>query len=98
MSISLYVLDDVISDSLLTALYRYLCGFGDALLFDPLLHRLVNVLMNKLFKRLISELRKLGVKIVYADFNRIIVDTNKEVMLYIYILIIFVYLSIRVCI
>ncbi len=91
MSISLYILDDVISDSLLTALYRYLCGFGDALLFDPLLHRLVNVLMNKLFKRLISELRKLGVKIVYADFNRIIVDANKEVTLSIYIYLLYLH-------
>ena len=68
---------DVISDSILTALYRYLCGFGDGLLYDPALHRVVYGLMTKLFKRLISELRRLGAKVVYADFRRVVLDTGK---------------------
>jgi hypothetical protein len=68
---------DPISDSILTALYRYLCGYGDGLLTDRALHRVVYGLMTKLFKRLISALKKLGTKIVYADFSRIIIHTDK---------------------
>ena len=69
---------DAISDSILTALYRYLCGFGDGLLYDPALHRVVYGLMTKLFRRLMGELRRLGAKVVYADFRRVILDTGKH--------------------
>jgi DNA polymerase epsilon subunit 1 len=34
--------------------------------------------MTKLFKRLVSALKKLGTKIIYADFSRIIIHTDKE--------------------
>ena len=64
---------------MLTSFYRYLCGYGDTLLYDPLLHRYITTLMNKLFKRLIGELKRLGIEIIYADFNRIIIHTNKQV-------------------
>ena len=43
-----------ISDSILAAIYRYLCGYGNGLLVDPALHRLVYNLMTKLFKKLIG--------------------------------------------
>jgi DNA polymerase epsilon subunit 1 len=69
---------DVISDSILTALYRYLCGFGDGLLYDPALHRVVYNLMSKLYKRLIGELRRLGAQVVYADFRRVVLSTGKH--------------------
>lgn len=68
---------DVISDEILTALYRYLCGFGDALLHDPSLHRLVYSLMTKLFRYFIGEFQRLGAQIVYADFTRVVLHTNK---------------------
>jgi DNA polymerase epsilon subunit 1 len=73
-----HIRHDPISDSMLTAVYRYLCGYGDNLLFDPLLYRLVHELMTKLFKRLIAEMKKLGVRVVYADMNRILIDTKKR--------------------
>ena len=76
-----FLLDDPISDSILTALYRYLCGYGNALLSDPALHRVVYGLMTKLFKRLISAFKKLGARVVFASFSRIIVHTDKEVLL-----------------
>lgn len=69
---------DTLSDVVLMALYRYLCGFGDGLLFDPALHRIVYGLMTKLFRRLIGELRRLGATVVYADFRRIILHTGKH--------------------
>ena len=45
------------------------------MLSDPLLHRLVYGLMIKLFWRLVSSLKQLGVNIIYADFNKIILNT-----------------------
>lgn len=67
-----------ISYGILLALYRYLCGFGDALLYDPALHRVVHGLMTKLFRRLVGEIQKLGAQIIYADFSRIIIHTSKN--------------------
>ena len=77
MYVCLYV-GDPISDSIQQALYRYLCGYGDALLRDPSLHRIVYNLMSKLFKRLINQLKKLGVRTVHASFSKIIIHTNKR--------------------
>ena len=37
--------------------------------------------MTKLFKRLISAFKKLGARVVFASFSRIIVHTDKEVLL-----------------
>jgi hypothetical protein len=71
----------VIADSILTAVYRYLCGYGNGLLSDPLLHRVIYGLMIKLFQKLIGGLRKLGTCVVYADFGRIIIATDKHVSL-----------------
>ena len=33
--------------------------------------------MSKLFRNLIAELTRLGTKIIYADFNRVIIHTDK---------------------
>lgn len=49
------------------------------MLSDPLLHKVIYGLMTKLFQKLLGGLRKLGTKIVYADFGRIIISTNKHV-------------------
>jgi DNA polymerase epsilon subunit 1 len=65
------------AEVLLMGLYRYLCGRGQTLLHDPSLHRIVYALMIKLFGRLISEFKKLGSVIVYADFYRIVISTNR---------------------
>jgi hypothetical protein len=68
-----------IADSILTAVYRYLCGYGNGLLSDPLLHRVIYGLMTKLFQKLVGGLRRLGTRVVYADFGRIIISTDKHV-------------------
>jgi len=68
-----------IADSILTHVYRYLCGYGNGLLSDPLLHRVIYGLMTKLFQKLVGNLRRLGTKVVYADFGRIIISTDKHV-------------------
>ena len=65
------------AEVLLMGLYRYLCGRGQTLLHDPSLHRIVYTLMIKLFLKLMSEFKKLGSVIVYADFYRIIISTGR---------------------
>lgn len=73
-----------IADSILTAVYRYLCGYGNGLLSDPLLHRVIYGLMTKLFQKLVGGLRRLGTTVVYADFGRIIISTDKHVSVTVY--------------
>lgn len=69
-----------LADGVLTAVYRYLCGFGSGLLSDPLLHRVVYGFMVKLFWKLMMCLKSFGSQIVYADFNRIIIATNRDTL------------------
>ena len=56
---------------------RYLAS-RDALLHDPALFRVVQQLMEKVFLRLVSELRRLGAHVVYGDFGRLIIATDKQ--------------------
>lgn len=44
---------------------------------DPLLYRVVYLLMSKLFSRLMAEFRRLGSHVIYADFYRIVIATNR---------------------
>lgn len=41
--------------------------------------RVIQILMSKLFIRLISELKSLGCKIIYADYYRVIIATTRFV-------------------
>jgi DNA polymerase epsilon subunit 1 len=67
---------DAISDQLLNSVYRYLCGYGNGYLADPLLHRIVYGFMIKLFWKIISSFRELGSKVIFANLNKIIICTN----------------------
>jgi hypothetical protein len=92
---------DPISDSILTALYRYLCGYGDGLLTDRALHRVVYGLMTKLFKRLVSALKKLGMYIyMYVYVFVLCIHICIYIYIYIYICIyifIYIYIYIYLC-
>jgi hypothetical protein len=70
--------NDLHAYSLLLNCYRYLCGGSgnNTLLSDPTVHRIIYGLMIKLFKRLIVELKKLSVNIVYASFSKLIVSAT----------------------
>ncbi|CAI5707059.1 unnamed protein product [Peronospora effusa] len=65
------------ADHMLQQFYRWLCS-PNSLSFDPALQAMVKRLMEKLFLQLLAELRRLGSQIVYADFSKIIVCTNKK--------------------
>lgn len=68
---------NVFSDFQIVHFYRWVRS-SNALLYDPALRRALNNLMRKLFLQIIAEFQRLGAEIVFADFNRIIVNTNKK--------------------
>ncbi|CAO1425761.1 unnamed protein product [Diamesa tonsa] len=68
---------NVFSDFQIVHFYRWIRS-TNALLYDPALRRSLNTLMKKLFLQVISEFKNLGVDIIYADFNKIIINTNKK--------------------
>ncbi|BBN04847.1 DNA polymerase epsilon subunit 1 [Marchantia polymorpha subsp. ruderalis] len=65
------------SDALLQHVYRWICS-PQSKLHDPALQRVLHKVMQKVFALLLMELRKLGATIVFADFNKIIIATNKS--------------------
>ncbi|XP_032807748.1 DNA polymerase epsilon catalytic subunit A [Petromyzon marinus] len=65
------------ADNQVTHFHRWVSSPA-SLLYDPALHRTLHTAMKKLFLQLISEFKRLGSQIVYADFNRIIVCTRKH--------------------
>ncbi len=57
--------------------HSWLCS-SSSLLHESALCRIVHKLMKKLFMQLISEFKRLGSTIVYADFSKIVVCTKKK--------------------
>jgi len=65
------------ADRLLMEFYRWL-RTPSSLFYDPLLHRMIHRLMKKVFMQLIAQFRQFGATIIYASFNRIILETGKN--------------------
>lgn len=68
---------NVFSDFQIVHFYRWVRS-SSALLYDPALRRALNNLMRKLFLQIIAEFKRLGANVIHADFNRIILNTNKK--------------------
>ena len=68
---------NVYADTLLTQLYRWLSSPHSSLR-DGALQRLVRLAMRRVFKALLSELQRLGAKVVYADFGMVWIATGKS--------------------
>ena len=73
--VSLY--RNIYADYQIVHFYRWLRN-PSSLLFDPALRKTLLQLMKKLFFQLVSEFKRLGAVIVYADFNKIILNTKKR--------------------
>jgi DNA polymerase epsilon subunit 1 len=58
-------------------LYGWLSS-SDSKLYDPMLHRMVHKIMRKVFLQLLVRLDKLGCKVVHADFQKLILTTDKR--------------------
>ncbi|WOK95843.1 DNA polymerase epsilon catalytic subunit A-like [Canna indica] len=67
---------NVFADAILQHLYRWLCS-PMSKLHDPALHRVLNMVMKKVFALLLAEFRELGAAIIFANFSKIIIDTGK---------------------
>ncbi|XP_034220092.1 DNA polymerase epsilon catalytic subunit A-like isoform X4 [Prunus dulcis] len=67
---------NVYADALLQHLYRWLCS-PQSKLHDPTLHRILHKVMSKVLAILMIEFRKLGAKIIFANFYKVIIDTGK---------------------
>ena len=65
------------ANDLLRNLHKWITTNANAM-FDPLLLRMVNELMKKMFNILMIKLSNLGMHIVYANFSKIIVATDKH--------------------
>ncbi|KAK7073292.1 hypothetical protein SK128_028068 [Halocaridina rubra] len=68
---------NIYADFQIIHFYRWLRD-SSSLLYDPALHRILYTLMHKLFLHLMSEFKRLGSIIVYADFNKIVLCTKKR--------------------
>lgn len=68
---------NVFADFQIVHFYRWIRS-SNALLYDPALRRNLNNLMRKLFLQIIAEFQRLNAQIIYADFNRIILNSGKK--------------------
>ena len=68
---------NIYADYQIVHFYRWLRS-PSSLLYDPALKKTLLQLMKKLFLQLVAEFRRLGAVVVYADFNKIILNTKKR--------------------
>ena len=76
--VSLY--KNLYADYQIVHFYRWLSS-PSSLLYDPALRKTLLQLMKKLFLQLVAEFKRLGSVIVYADFNKIILNTKKRTVI-----------------
>lgn len=65
------------SDVQITNFYRWIKS-SNALLYDPALRRTLNSLVCKYFFHLVAEFQRLGTEIIYADYNKIVLNSGKR--------------------
>merc|ERR1711923_183601 len=68
---------NIYADYQIVHFYRWLRN-SSSLLYDPALRKTLLQLMKKLFLQLVAEFKRLGAIVVYADFNKIILNTKKR--------------------
>lgn len=68
---------NVFADFQIVHFYRWIRSSA-SFLYDPALRRNLNNLMQKIFLQIITEFQRLNAKIIYADFNRIILNSGKK--------------------
>jgi len=65
------------ADYLLIHFYRWISSFNSKF-YDPVIYRMINLLMEKYFSLLIQKIINFGFKIVYADNKKILIYNNKS--------------------
>ncbi|KND02716.1 DNA polymerase epsilon catalytic subunit [Spizellomyces punctatus DAOM BR117] len=61
---------------MLEHLYRWITSPASRM-FDPVLHTIIHSLMRRVFVELMSEFKRLGSKVVYATFDKVVIATTK---------------------
>ncbi|KAG0251624.1 DNA polymerase epsilon catalytic subunit [Actinomortierella ambigua] len=64
------------AESLMGHFHRWLTT-PSARLYDPSMYSMIHGLMKKVFMQLIAEFRKLGARVVHANFNKLTIVTTK---------------------
>ena len=65
------------ADYLLIHFYRWISSFNSKF-YDPVIYRMINLLMEKYFSLLIQKIINFGFKIVYADNKKILIYNDKS--------------------
>ncbi|ORX60308.1 hypothetical protein DM01DRAFT_1300034 [Hesseltinella vesiculosa] len=71
--------ENPISELLLDSLFRWLLS-PSSNMYDGCMYSLVHSLMKKVFMQLVAEVKRLGAKVIYASFHRLVIGTTKETM------------------
>ena len=71
-----FVSNSSVADSMLHNVYSLIAS-PETRMHDPALHRALHSFMRGTFMRLLGELQRLGCSIVYANFHKITIATNK---------------------
>ncbi|RUS33948.1 DNA directed, epsilon, isoform CRA_a [Jimgerdemannia flammicorona] len=69
--------DNRYAEMMIETLHRWLTS-PNSNMYDPCLYGLVHGMMKKVFMQLVAEIKRLGSRIIYASFNKIIIATSKE--------------------
>ena len=65
------------ADYLLVHFYRWISSF-ESKFYDPVLYRLIHLLMQKYFSILVKKINEFGFDIIYADNKKIIIFNGKD--------------------
>ncbi|XP_055908659.1 DNA polymerase epsilon catalytic subunit 1 isoform X2 [Eupeodes corollae] len=68
---------NALSDYHITHFYRWMRS-STACMFDAAICKILKYLMDKMYVGILTELKRLGVQIVFADLNRIIINSKKK--------------------
>ena len=69
--------ENICADYLLVHFYRWISSFNSKF-FDPVIYRMINLLMQKYFSILIRKITEFGYEIIYADNRKIMLYNNKS--------------------
>ena len=69
--------ENICADYLLVHFYRWIASFNSKF-YDPVIYRMINLLMQKYFSILIRKISEFGFDIVYADNKKIMIFNHKS--------------------
>ncbi|KAI8376487.1 uncharacterized protein BYT42DRAFT_574794 [Radiomyces spectabilis] len=69
--------DNKLGEMMLDTLHRWLSS-STSNMYDPSLYGVIHGMMKKVFMQLLAEFKRLGAKIVFANFYKIMLSTSKE--------------------